>query len=259
MRGLSIAVKNGVARLRLTDARRRNPLHESLLFSMRDFLTSLHATPSSHYEDAEVRCVVIESEGPVFSAGHDLADFRDAAPSTSRRILETCAEVSCLLQSIPQVTVAAVGGAAFAGGAQLAASCDIVLAHSDRASFQLTGVHGRGFCHTPLVSYGGRLAPRKAFELAVLGEQIGAEEAVSIGLANRAVADSEWEATVDGMAARLAENYNKNVADGKRTFWKTQAVPTLAEKYSIATDTMVDMMGSANWQAHIERFLDRRK
>ena len=144
---LSIAVKNGVARA--CDSQMRDgaihclePLRKLCVI----FSRTLDAP--KHYEDAEVRCVVIESEGPVFSAGHDLADFRDAAPSTSRRILETCAEVSCLLQSIPQVTVAAVGGAAFAGGAQLAASCDIVLAHSDRASFQLTGVHGRGSPHT---------------------------------------------------------------------------------------------------------------
>ena len=65
------------------------------------------------------------------------------------------------LPGLPQVTVAAVAGACLAGGAQLAASCDLVLARED-ATFCLPGVRSGGFCHTPAVALGARLAPHKA-------------------------------------------------------------------------------------------------
>ena len=83
-------------------------------------------------------------------------------------MLEVCADVNAALSEVPQVTMAAVGGACLAGGAQLAASCDLVLAH-EGASFCLPGVRSPGgFCHTPAVAVGARLAPHKALELALL-------------------------------------------------------------------------------------------
>ena len=77
---------------------------------------------------------------------------------------------------VSQATVAAVNGACLAGGAQLAASCALVVACTETSSFTLTGVHGRGFCHTPLVAYGARLSARKALELGLLGDTITASE-----------------------------------------------------------------------------------
>lgn len=268
--GLQIETRHdGVATLRLTDARRRNPLHDRLLVRMRDWLRGLHGRwPEHEGADADAdadgggatapRCVVIEAEGPAFSAGHDFGDFHGATAADARRVLDVCAEVASLLQAIPQVSVAAVSGAALAGGAQLAASCDLVLAHADLARFELTGVHGRGFCTTPVVGYLGRLAPRAALELGVLGESVDASEAVRLGLANRAVPADAWRSTVDGLARRLASNFNRNVADGKRALYGAAAAPTLGGRYAVATPTMVEMMGSDNWQQHMRRFTERK-
>jgi enoyl-CoA hydratase/carnithine racemase/predicted GNAT family acetyltransferase len=310
VRGLQIEVAwHGVATLRLTDARRRNPLHAALLDGMRRYLSTLadadawpapdEDAPSSLASGggrggARVGCVVLESSGPVFSSGHDFGDFAGASsPAEVRRILELCADVNMLLQSIPQVSVhgppwliynartrhasrallsltacascavqvsvAAVNGGAYAGGAQLAASCDLVLAQSESASFMLTGVHGHGFCHTPAVAYTHRLPTHKALELAVLGETVDAHEAARIGLANRAVAPAEWRMHVDGVAARLAASFGRNLADGKRTLYQQAQAPDLVSKYGVATDAMVEMFLSKPWQAHMAAFQARKR
>lgn len=294
VRGLQIEVAwHGVATLRLTDARRRNPLHVALLEGMHRYLSSLaaapgtdtlgaalvkaHAVHSGHAEapaaqparatestsagPTPVGCVVLESSGPVFSSGHDFGDFAGAtrSPADVRRVLELCSEVNMLLREIPQASIAAVGGGAYAGGAQLAASCDLVLANRATASFTLTGVHGNGFCHTPAVAYTERLSTHKALELAILGDTIDADEAARIGLANRVVAESEWRAHVDEVAARLAASYGRNIADGKRTLYQQAQAPDLRTKYQIATASMVDMFLSKPWQAHMGRFFQARK
>ena len=85
------------------------------------------------------------------------------------------------------MTVAAVHGMCLAGGAQLAASCDLVLVQAESARFMLPGTLGGGFCHTPAVAISSRVAPRRAFELAALAEEVDAAEAHHIGLANRII------------------------------------------------------------------------
>ena len=127
------------------------------------------------------------------------------------------------------------------------------------ASFTLTGVHGRGMCHTPLVAYAQRLPTRVALERAMLGDTIDADEAVRTGLANRAVDATEWRQSVDGLASRLAAGYNRNSADGKRALYRQAAAAAPGTRYEIATEAMVEMFASPAWQGHMGRFLDRRK
>ena len=259
--GLCISISwLGVASLRLVDARRRNPLTAAILARCQSFLKECAAVDLTHDgppPPGVVRVVLLESSGPVFSSGHDFRDFAGASAAEQRRVLEVCADVNAALSEVPQVTVAAVGGACLAGGAQLAASCDLVLAHED-ASFCLPGVRSPGgFCHTPAVAMGTRLAPHKALELALLGSEIDAAEAVRIGLANSVVAASEWPTAVDWTANQLARTFSKSVAEGKRTFYQQLAAPNLRDRYAVATDTMVDMFSSPAYQESMRAFLMR--
>ena len=267
--GLQIEVAyTGVATLRLSDARRRNPLHEALLLRLRDWLGDLAADWPEHESSAtssqsatslpRVGCVVIEACGPIFSSGHDIRDFVGADRIQVRSLLDLCTQVNLLLSAIPQISVAAVAGGCLAAGAQLATSCDLLIAQRKNASFTLTGVHGRGFCHTPLVGYTGRLSAHKALELAVLGETIDAEEAVRIGLANRVVGASEWRNEVDSVSRRLAAGFNRNSADGKATLYRQAATADPVARYEVASDAMVDMFMSPNWRNHMTRFLERK-
>ena len=105
-----------------------------------------------------MRCILVESTGPVFSSGHDFGDFAYTSPAEQRETLDICAELNTLLNQAPQVTVAAVEGSCYGGGVALAASCDLVLAHEELASFTLPGTRDGGFCHTPSVAVAARVS-----------------------------------------------------------------------------------------------------
>ena len=96
-------------------------------------------------------------------------------------------------------------------------------------------------------------------ELAVLANEIGAQEAERIGLVNSVVPSADWERRVDETCAKLARSFNRSVADGKQTFYRQATTPAMREKYALATDTMVGMFGSPPYQASMKEFLSRRK
>lgn len=88
---------NGVATLRLTEARRRNPLTEAILSRMREWLQAQQQAWPAVGSDGpapDVRSIVLESSGPVFSSGHCLKELGGADAATVGRVLELCTEVS---------------------------------------------------------------------------------------------------------------------------------------------------------------------
>ena len=90
--GLCISISwLGVARVRLVDARRRNPLTAAVLGRCQDFLKECAAVDLTHDgppPPGVARVVLLESSGPVFSAGHDFRDFLSASAPEQRRVLE---------------------------------------------------------------------------------------------------------------------------------------------------------------------------
>ena len=113
----------GVATLTLNRPDARNALSMSLL---RDIKRELSAC-SEDYRN--IRVVVIAGNGPVFSSGHDLNEVRACSGSDADELFEYCSEVMQLIENLPQPVIAAVHGVATAAGCQLAAACDLVVAH----------------------------------------------------------------------------------------------------------------------------------
>ena len=78
--------------------------------------------------ESDASGVVLAARGPVFSAGHDLAEMAGSDLGSMRRLLDTCADLMITIQSIPQVVVARVHALATAAGCQLVATCDLAVA-----------------------------------------------------------------------------------------------------------------------------------
>jgi 2-(1,2-epoxy-1,2-dihydrophenyl)acetyl-CoA isomerase len=173
-------------------------------------------------QDPDARVLVVTGAGRGFCAGGDVhhmvalkqrdAEFRELKP-----LLEYGrAIVSCIEQmSIP--TVAAVNGVAAGAGMNLALACDVRLA-SDAATF------GETFVRIGLhADWGGTyFLPRlvglpRALELAWLGDVIGADEALRIGLVNRVWPAASFEREWRAWAARLAAAPQTSVRLAKQT------------------------------------------
>src|SRR5690348_8486792 len=109
------------ARLSLNRPDRRNALSLAL---MRELLTALDEVAAG---DAPV--LVIEGNGPAFSAGHDLAEIVDSRKAEFyEELFGTCVELMTRLHTIPQPAIAKVHGVATAAGCQLVAACDLAIA-----------------------------------------------------------------------------------------------------------------------------------
>ncbi len=166
---------------------------------------------------ADVRVVVVRGEGRAFSAGLDKKAFTaqevDGLPGIAALAAMPAHDADATIASFQagfawlrdpgRVTVAAVQGHAIGGGFQLALACDIRIVAEDvqfcMAETALGIVPDLGGTH-PLVHTVGYA---RAVDICLTGRRVGAAEAVSCGLALRAVPVGELDAAVDELAAAL--------------------------------------------------------
>jgi enoyl-CoA hydratase/carnithine racemase len=166
----------------------------------------------------DVRVVVVRGEGRAFSAGLDKQAFTaaeiDGPPGFAALASMAAAEADATIATFQagfswlrdpaRVTVAAVQGHAIGGGFQLALACDIRVVADDvqfcMAEPALGIVPDLGGTY-PLVHAVGYA---RAVDICLTGRRVGAQEAVSSGLALRAVPVAELDAAVDALAAALA-------------------------------------------------------
>lgn len=119
--------------------------------------------------------LVLRSEGPVFSAGHDLGELHKASEPEVREILSLCAEVMTLIRRSPAPVVCPVQGLATAAGFQLAMTADFPIALGS-TRFQLPGMRIGLPCTSPAAAVSRRLPPALAYRLFATGESITAGE-----------------------------------------------------------------------------------
>jgi enoyl-CoA hydratase/carnithine racemase len=155
--------------------------------------------------DDSVRAVVLKSAAPkVFCAGVDLGFVSGASRQDIRRTVHLLyVELADVQRRLNKPSIAAVEGAARAGGMTLAVSCDLIVAGAD-ASFGYPEIN---IGLIPAIHFA--LLPRlvgthRAFELLFDGAPIDAREAARIGLVNRVAGDVVGEARelADRMAAK---------------------------------------------------------
>lgn len=134
------------------------------------------------------RVVIIKGAGACFCAGLDLQEAQDA--SKAERSAQEVARSLLALSQTPAVTIAAVHGAAIAGGAGLMSACDFVVA-ADKTQIGYPEIH-RGLVAGLVMTFLRRqLRERDVRELLLLGEIIDATRAQRIGLVNRVLPPNE--------------------------------------------------------------------
>jgi 2-(1,2-epoxy-1,2-dihydrophenyl)acetyl-CoA isomerase len=186
----------------------------------KQFGTELCAAVEQAAEDDAVRAVVITGAGRAFSSGADLRAGFDATPDghpdVQTALTERYHPIIAGIRRMPKPVLAAVNGPAVGIGCSLALAADLVIA-KESAYFLLA------FVNIGLVPDGGsslllpeRIGLARATEMAMLGERIGARQALEWGLVNRVTADDEFDGAVDELAARLAGGPTAAYAGAKR-------------------------------------------
>ncbi|MEX0864714.1 MAG: enoyl-CoA hydratase family protein [Acidimicrobiia bacterium] len=197
------AVGDGVATVTFNRPETLNALTFEVYADFRDVLTEIE-----HRDD--VRVLVVTGEGSGFCSGGDVDEIIGALLETDTRgLLEFTRMTGAVVERmrrLPIPIVAAVNGTAAGAGAVIALAADLRLLASS-ASFHflfakvgLAGADmGSAYLLPRVVGLG------RATEILLLGDRVGPEEAVSMGLASRMVPDDELEAETTAMARRLAD------------------------------------------------------
>lgn len=138
--------------------------------------------------DESVRCMVLTGAGRSFCAGADLKERQGMDDATWRRQHHTIEEAFLAFREIPQPTIAAVEGHAYAGGMELALMCDFIIASSS-ARFALAEVKrgimpGGGGIQNLVRSAGMRRAKQYLFT----GDAFDANRAEQLGVVNEVTA-----------------------------------------------------------------------
>ena len=246
---------NGIFRILLNDPKNHNVLSEQMMTLIQSSLDDASINKS-------VRVIIISSEGPTFSAGHDLKELKAGRKNTDKGenyFIEIMTKCSKLMQSIvnnPKPVIAEVAGTATAAGCQLVASCDLAYAGKS-ARFATPGVNIGLFCSTPMVALSRNVPNKNSMEMLLTGELISSEKAEKIGLINKVVDDTLLQSYTSDMAIKISKKSSMTVKIGKEAFYK-QIDMTLSEAYDYASKVMVDNMLKVDAEEGIDAFIEKR-
>jgi methylglutaconyl-CoA hydratase len=193
-------IRSPAAVLTLMRADKRNALSRALI-------ADLDAAVRRAATDAAARCVIITGDGPAFCAGMDLDELRSTVTADAEVIwadAQRLAELFDRIYSLPKPTIAAVNGAAVAGGAGLVTVCDLAVSVSG-AKLGYPEVR-RGLVAAMVLPHLLRhVGERAARYLLLTGDVIDAAEATRVGLVNQVVEPAQLMDTALNWARACAE------------------------------------------------------
>jgi enoyl-CoA hydratase len=168
----------GFATLTLNRPAKRNALSVELRDAISDALDELALDP-------EIKAVVITGAGTVFSAGFDLSEFERAAGDDAfgKQLWASSDRYHATVLRFPLPTLAAINGAALAGGFDLAILCDLRIAASTARFAHPERTFG-DVVYGPLHDLVGGAVAR---ELAIGGRELTADEALAVHLVGQVV------------------------------------------------------------------------
>jgi methylglutaconyl-CoA hydratase len=208
----------------------------------------------------ECRVVVLAGAGEAFCAGLDIEQLRISAGESKeqqRVDAERVARMFRALCELEKPTIAAVNGAAVAGGTGLATICDFTLA-TPAAKFGYTEVK-IGFVPALVAAFVVlQIGEKRARELLLTGRIFSAEEAHRVGLVSEMVDGEGLEARVAELAAGLIANSPEAMAATKRLLitqnkaWLDAAIAASLEANAVARET-------ADFREGVTAFLEKRR
>src|SRR5215468_9784278 len=197
---IQLAYDAGVATITLNRPDKRNAVSYELIEEL------LRAFDEVVKSSAVV--LILTGTGKAFCSGMDLENLKSLigrSPEQSLKDTQTMARLFRALYDCPKPTIAAVNGAAIAGGTGLATLCDFTLAVPE-AKFGYTEVR-IGFVPGIVSSYLiANIGEKRARDLLLTGRLFGAQEANRLGLVNEIIEPERLMQRAHGLAQQLMEN-----------------------------------------------------
>lgn len=206
MESILMERQDGVMRILLNRPEKFNAFNREMALALQSALDQCAS-------DDTIRCVVLTGSGKAFCAGQDLGEVTGENPVSFDLILqEHYNPIITRIRTLRKPVLAAVNGVAAGAGANIALSCDLVLAHEGASFIQ-------AFSKIGLIpdSGGTFFLPRligmqRATALMMLGEKVTAKDAENMGMIYRSISTDVYEAEVDKIAKQLASMPTEGLA-----------------------------------------------
>jgi len=248
---ISYTLKDSIGIIKLNRPDKRNALHPDLVKQMKEKLNEIR-------DDDNVKVLIITGEGKAFCAGADLTylnELRNFSSIENETDSEDLAELFLMIYKFQKPIIAAVNGAAIAGGCGLASVCDLIVADVDHSSFGYSEVKIGFLPAIVSIFIIKRIGEGIARQLLLTGEIISGKRAYDIGFANYL-----YNNALDG-AIKVASNIcNNSVFSVKETKSMINSVSGLsveeAVNYCIRLNTI--SRSTEDFKREIESFLKKK-
>jgi methylglutaconyl-CoA hydratase len=248
---LTYRCDNAIATITLTVPEKRNAISARMIS---DLLAALDQAESDR-----ARVVILTGSGKAFCAGMDLDELRNLANQSLQKNLEDARRVARMfyrLYGFPIPVIAAVNGAALAGGCGIATLADFTLAVPE-AKFGYTEVR-LGFMPALVSVFIRRqIGDKQARDLLLTGRIIDAAEAFRIGLVTEVVPAETLMARAHEIAALLLAASPTAIAETKKLLLGYDEAAVRAE-LETAIQANADIRSTPDFAEGVASFLEKR-
>jgi len=207
----------------------------------------------------DLRVVILKGAGEkAFAAGADIKAFLELEPETAKRRLTRSHELYGIVENFPWPVIAAIHGFCLGGGLELALCCDIRYA-TENATF--------GFPEVNLSVFPGNGGTQRARsylplgklkELTYTGAMIDAHEALTYGLIEKVVPDTDLMDAAMELAATIMKKGPLAVAAAKKVLNRTRDLP-LAAGLELESDFWAALTATEDMKEGARAFIEKRK
>jgi methylglutaconyl-CoA hydratase len=249
---LQLVSDGRIATITLNRPDKRNAISYELIDDLLRALEDVKKSPT--------QVLILTGAGKAFCSGMDLDNLKALTGRKPEQSLEDSRKIASLFRTLydfPKPTVAAVNGAAVAGGTGLATLCDFTLAVPE-TKFGYTEVK-IGFVPAIVSAFLVRQVGEKiARNLLLTGRLFGAEEALRIGLINEIVPAETLLERARELATQLMENSPTSLAYTKRLL-SDHARKELDSQIEAAIRENAAIRATSDFQEGVTSFLEKRK
>src|SRR5436189_4181774 len=208
-----------------------------------------------------VRAVLVTGAGRGFSSGADLkAGFdpaEDGMPNIKKELHDVYHPAIAGIRRLPKPVVAAVNGPAVGIGCSLALACDLVLA-AESAFF------GLAFVNIGLMPDGGStlfvpaaVGKSRAFQMALLGERVSAQQALDWGLVNYVHPDDRLMGEANALTEHLASGPTRSYASSKRAL-NQMLYPNMDAQLDLEAEPQHTLARTEDFREGVAAFVEKR-
>jgi methylglutaconyl-CoA hydratase len=249
---IQLVYDSRIATITLNRPEKRNALNSQMLSEIIEALDDI--------ERSDALVVVLTGAGKAFCAGMDLDELKSLTGKSHAENVEDSRRVARFVRRLydfPKPTIAAVNGAAIAGGTGIATMCDFTLAVPE-AKFGYTEVR-IGFVPAIVSSIlVWQVGHKIARDLLLTGRIFDAAEAHDLGLVNEVLPVERLALRARELAAQLMENSPASVKATKKLI-NGFITDTLDRQFNQAVEENAGIRQTADFREGIASFLEKRK